>query len=172
MAPNFRFTPEEFQEQFVEVVREAAAALFSTVDDRLRPVADPALSPDIDSAGVVGFVGPDIRGMFSVAMAGEEFESLSSEDHQDWVGELANQLAGRVKNRLGRMGITYDVAPPATLRGQALTVATRDTLIQITFRHPSAACIVQAVVKVERPLELAGEDDGQHRLEEGDLLLF
>jgi hypothetical protein len=42
---------------------------------------------------------------------------------RDWIGELANQVLGRIKNRLHPYGISFDVSPPAALSGSMLAFA-------------------------------------------------
>jgi CheY-specific phosphatase CheX len=104
-----------------------------------RPAGSPEQAGEANIAGVVGFTGSVMRGTLLlattfpvVAAARPEMlrkrvlsSSLSSDWilARDWAGELANQVLGRVKNRLNRFGVTFEVSPPTALSGPALTFA-------------------------------------------------
>jgi CheY-specific phosphatase CheX len=91
-------------------------------------------------AGVVGFTGLEMRGTLLLATAFEVIaavrprelrqRALSKNSASDWIlvrdwsGELANQVLGRIKNRLHRYGVSFDVSPPTALSGAALAFAT------------------------------------------------
>jgi hypothetical protein len=55
---------------------------------------------------------------------------------RDWLGELANQLVGRMKNQLRRYGLELFVTAPAVLRGEHLPVARRDGRLQVSLVSP------------------------------------
>ncbi len=94
---------------------------------------------DATVAGVVGFTGSAFRGTVLVASTFElialarpprlrekTLSKNSSSDWlmvRDWAGELANQVLGRIKNRLAAYGVVFDVSPPAALSGTALAFA-------------------------------------------------
>jgi CheY-specific phosphatase CheX len=117
-------------------------------DKSKPPVPTPAKTPiapqmppgEAMVAGVVGFTGVEMRGTLLLVSAFEVIAAarppelrqrpLSKESFSDWIlvrdwsGELANQVLGRIKNRLHRYGVTFDVSPPTALSGAALTFAT------------------------------------------------
>jgi len=162
-------TPEQFEQHFREVLRQAAAGLFATVDpDVCEEERDD--DPDCDCAGVVGFVGPCMSGMLCVAMGCDGLDDQVPADPDDWMGELANQLAGRVKNQLGRVGVTYTVGPPVTLRGRMLSFAEEDCLIRFAFRASPVTFVVHARLELTPPIEIVEPDE--EPLEEGRLLFF
>jgi CheY-specific phosphatase CheX len=102
------------------------------------PLKTPAGKPIV--AGVVRFAGEAIRGTLLLATSFDVAASVwparlerrpvsegSSSDWvlvRDWIGELANQGIGRIKNRLHRRGVSFDVYPPSALSGPALAFAT------------------------------------------------
>src|SRR5690606_38725885 len=51
--------------------------------------------------GVIGFTAPDFRGNLALVLSSQLAEATQSgSDVIDWVGELTNQLLGRIKNKL------------------------------------------------------------------------
>lgn len=99
----------------------------------------------------------------------------SSADMQDWIGELANQLLGRLKNKLRPHGVLFTVATPLCMTGRDLRVDRDggDDPHFLRFRGPGAPLYVQfcatlapAFVFLDRPADV-GEQP-----QEGDLMLF
>ncbi len=172
MKNGTHHTPKEFEAYFVGVVTQAAEALVCTVDATLQRAPAPQGKIVVDSAGVVGFVGADIRGLFSFAMARTDVDSPPWELHEDKLGELANQLAGRVKNQLSRVGVLYEVSPPVTLRGRQVSIVSGEKLIRLIFSCASVTYSVQVALEVFHPVELAPVDAEHQPADEGDLILF
>jgi hypothetical protein len=56
----------------------------------------------------------------------------SPDDVDDWARECANQLLGRVKNRLGARGVQMSVSTPTALRGFELKISGRDRALSRT----------------------------------------
>lgn len=80
--------------------------------------------------GIVGYTGDRIRGSVSVlTLPSVLSRTLPSSVHPDerafcdWIGELANMLLGRLKNRLLRTGLSLEMAVPVSARGTGLTVS-------------------------------------------------
>jgi chemotaxis protein CheX len=106
---------------------------------RNRSIVPKAKVGDPIAAGVIGFTGADLRGTLLIATTFEIIararpdelqKRLLSKDSaadwimvRDWVGELTNQVLGRIKNRLRPHGVSFDVSPPTALSGPALTFA-------------------------------------------------
>jgi hypothetical protein len=82
--------------------------------------------PTMDSlalCGVMGFGGKRMRGALVLATTREPLELTNpggASSQRDWVCELANQLMGRVKNRLLLLGVEILLATPAGLSGDNL----------------------------------------------------
>ena len=107
-----------------EIIRECAVELFSQQGTELASGAE-SLDPH-DYVAVIGFYGDSMRGALGIgldrAIVAQILESAGAASSargmlEDWVGEAANQLLGRVKNRLLGYGVTLGLALPMVLRG-------------------------------------------------------
>src|SRR4051812_35288989 len=80
--------------------------------------------------GVIGFVGARIRGTCLLAGTRAPLEGSCPEGGRlrDWVGELANQLVGRLKTKLLARGVPTIVTTPAVLSGIRLEPIPRGKL--------------------------------------------
>jgi hypothetical protein len=74
--------------------------------------------------GVMGFGGKQMRGALVMAATREPLERTNPgglTSQRDWVCELANQLMGRIKNRLLTLNVEILLATPAGLSGDNLS---------------------------------------------------
>jgi chemotaxis protein CheX len=80
-------------------------------------------------ASAIGLSGSTVRGAL-VVVARPSFFKLtypselgvprSDDDVADWAGEVANQLLGRIKNRLSTYGLDFTTSTPTVVRGDRL----------------------------------------------------
>lgn len=86
-----------------------------------------------DVSGLIGMVGPQTRGSFSITfdeqlaltimerMLGERPDSIN-EEVTDMVGEITNMVTGGAKNLLGQKGFDFDMATPIVVSGKDHTI--------------------------------------------------
>src|SRR5262249_12789054 len=111
------------------------------------------VSPDFLLCSVIGFSGKDIRGTLVMALT-DRLPGLSNPvqnqmrsaagdpTNRDWVGELSNQLLGRVKIELLRCGVEIYLNLPAVLRGKHLAPLPRHELKPLKFSLQGGAIAV------------------------------
>lgn len=102
------------------------------------PVPVDADQPTIELVAVIGFSGDQVRGAIGLCGSLEALrrthpstvagETTSLSDLQDWIGESANQLLGRLKVQLQRYGVSMWMGTPLVLRGVSVTVATGESV--------------------------------------------
>jgi chemotaxis protein CheX len=119
----------------------------------------PAEPPRVIAAGddtivaSVGLAGQDFRGALIVHAPPEFFArsyppslnrvQVSEAAMIDWAGEISNQLLGRLKNRLGRLGLDFAISTPTVVRGDNLTLnAPLAASVQHALRIANARAVV------------------------------
>lgn len=106
------------------IVDTSVVALFC--DDANLAAAPPVRSVDAGLVGTLGFVGPTMRGalLFEIPVATARIAAGIDDDDavRDWVGEMTNQLLGRVKNRLLGHGLDFCLSTPMVISGCALDI--------------------------------------------------
>ncbi|HEY3497078.1 MAG TPA: chemotaxis protein CheX [Polyangiaceae bacterium] len=148
------------------VVEDASVALFASIGLSLSREADSAKSPD-DMGASIGFAGPELRGalvlistrkLVRLALPREVQDRSSDEQLADWMGELANQLLGRIKNKLIAYGVNLAMGTPAVMLGLDLARKDRHRGVrrQFSFRHAEEALSVylDAVAPAEFKLKV------------------
>lgn len=82
-----------------------------------------------DVSGMIGMVGPQTKGSFSVSfekslaleiykgMLGEKVDSINDEV-TDMVGEITNMVTGGAKRILGEKGYQFEMATPTVVSGE------------------------------------------------------
>jgi len=158
-----------------DVIPDAAHALLQSNHIILRPSLGRA--PHYDVVAVIGFSGSGFGGALGVAaerslIAGSVGES-DSVLSDSWLGEIANQLLGRLKNVLLRYDVEIRLAIPMVLHGLDLKLRGGEDHIkqfQYDSQFGSISVWVDANWNVHQPMTLV--DNDQLPQAEGELMLF
>ena len=105
------------------IVRNSTTELCAAYEIKTKPANETGFSADFALAGIIGFTGPIIRGTLLLAMTREGLQTsnpVPTSPPREWMGELANQLLGRIKTQLLACGVEIYVTTPIVLRGQHL----------------------------------------------------
>jgi CheY-specific phosphatase CheX len=136
-------TETEVQELFTTAALEAAVSLFSAYHVSLRPVVCETHQQRADLAAwfagsfvsVIGFSALNIDGRLVLATTREPLEESTPSPlvERDWIAELSNQFLGRIKNKMLKDGIGFDLKTPAVTSGQCLSSRTLSNIRPWTF---------------------------------------
>lgn len=160
------------------VVSESCISLFQ--DYSLLLQQTPELPHD-DSAkllycGVLGFSGDQMRGTLLLATSREPLgrtSPTSDSSFREWIAELANQLLGRIKNKLIPRGVTLHMSTPIVLRGEHLAPIPRDASIRpYTFSCDGGYVCVWFDAELTSGLDLSAVDANAEFISEGESMLF
>ena len=173
-------TPVQLEDLIEQCAIEAAVGLFNSYSVGLEcaDATDSAVVSDIDLCGIVGFVGREISGTMLLAATREPLAASNqvAVRQRDWMAELANQLFGRIKNRLLRRGLHLLGAPPAVIGGDHLVALTgRSECQPIVLRSPGGGrvCVwLDYVIRDDLPFALSDGEPGARIPNEGEILLF
>lgn len=145
--------PQPENEPIDDLLAECCKALFTAYAlDVERRSRDEFPGPEqLAFCAVMGFAGPDMRGALVLATTREPLETSNpgAERQRDWVCELANQLMGRIKNRLIGRNVEIHLATPAGLSGSNLSVLPQK------LRSPQVFAVMGGYVCVWIDCELA-----------------
>jgi CheY-specific phosphatase CheX len=148
--------------------------LFAAYGVALSPTSSEFIDSDeVLLSGVIGFVGPELRGTCLLVSNRSPIElSSPQKDHtRDWVGELTNQLVGRLKRKFLGYGLEVVLTTPVVLSGLHLRPIPRRALTPRMFRTESGSIMVWVEVEAEPGFEFGPALSGQSS-EEGDVLMF
>ena len=139
-------------------------------------ISNPAefiVSEEVLLSGVIGFVGPTLRG--TCLLVGNrspiELSSPQKEHSRDWVGELTNQLVGRLKRKFLGFGLEVALTTPVVLSGLHLRPMPRGKLTPRVFSTDSGSIMIWVEVEAEPGFEL-GPAVSDSTSAEGDVLMF
>jgi chemotaxis protein CheX len=139
----------------------------SSLLDVLRTMAQTELTPGKprlktddrapgDVSGLIGMVGPQTRGSFSITfekglalaiygrMLGNPHADLDDEV-SDMVGEITNMVTGGAKRVLGEKGYDFDMATPVVVSGPNHTVSHKvnGPKIALPFDSPDGRAFIE-----------------------------
>jgi CheY-specific phosphatase CheX len=175
--------PQRFFEQVTAAACEELFRRYGVPVQRSADSDEP-ITPDFLLCSVIGFTGRDLRGTLVLAVT-DELSGLSNPvaagpggaganplTQRDWVGELSNQLLGRIKLELLRCGVEMYLNLPAVLRGQHLAPLPRTELKPIKFTLAKGAAAVWIEVQTRPGFRIESEASGEQGPVAGEPLLF
>lgn len=166
---------EQTEIRVAELGAGACVELFGAYDVSLQPGSYAwATSDERLLSGVIGFVGPSIRGTCLIAGNEAVLAATCPEGGRlrDWVGELANQLAGRLKVKLSKRGVDAWLTTPIVLSGVRLEPLPRGKLEPTVFSAAQGPVMVWVEAETARDFLLDSARPGALPSGEGEILLF
>jgi hypothetical protein len=127
---------------------------------------------DLLLSGVMGFVEEHLSGTCVLAAPKDALMATAPQGARprDWVGELTNQLVGRLKSKLMAHGLTVAVSTPVVLAGLKLSPLPRGDASPTVYASPGGRVLIWLEVEVD-PAFVWGEPE-EALAQEGDLLVF
>lgn len=158
-----------------------------TLEPQPEPVeASAALGPTPALAAFVGIVGERVRGTVLIVAAmplvqrthpqAQAGVPVSAAQARDWQGELANQLTGRLKNKLVAYGAgDFQLSPPKCLIGSNLHGFSggKEGGYLLAFRAGPDGVLVNLTAQFDDSIDFSAPvEGGDSALAEGDIMLF
>lgn len=166
-------TEAETQRLVENLAEEACLSLFDAYGVQLSRV-EHASAPEADHCltGIIGFTGQGITGMCLVAASEEPLAASNPAGGtlRDWVAELSNQLAGRLKHKLLTQGVEVYITTPIVLRATRIEPLPRRKLQPRAFTALGGR--VALWVEVETSPEFTVSEAAEQPVAEGETLLF
>jgi CheY-specific phosphatase CheX len=177
--------------QFPKAVRDLLVAaveeLFSANGiSKITELHDGAVRLEhCDFCSVIGFSGQEIKGNLILASPRELLDKshpskamgmdVGEEDFADWIGEVSNQVVGRLKNGLLKFGANASLTTPTVLRGDNITNYTlkTDSLREtLHFQLDEFQFLLAAQVEILAPIDFSISTSDNAAEEEGSSLFF
>jgi hypothetical protein len=162
-----------------DLVFDCCRELFSdySLDALPRGIEEFPPAERLALCGVMGFGGRQMRGALVLAATREPLEKTNPGgfgSQRDWICELANQLMGRVKNRLLTVGVEILLATPAGLSGDNLNLAPGKVRTPQVFAIENGFVCVWIDCELSEGFELVMTPSGgfEAAMPEGETVLF
>ncbi|HET9933656.1 MAG TPA: chemotaxis protein CheX [Polyangiaceae bacterium] len=125
-------------------------------------------------SGVMGFIGTRLRGtcLLASVLGPLEASRPAGNNSRDWIGELTNQLVGRLKTKLLARGVEVFLTTPIVLRGACVQPISRGSREPVWFSSAFGKLMVWVEVECGRDLMLASEIPLSTAGDAGDILMF
>ncbi len=158
--------------QIEAIVEDCCVTLFADYGVSIS-AADAATPANLQFCATVGLTGDHLRGSLLLATTREPLVAAGDDPLvlRDWIAELANQMAGRIKNRLRGLGTTMFYSTPVLLRGEHLAPLINQPPA-LLFSANGGVVSVWFDVDVEPDLVLTETVETAPAAREGDALLF
>jgi hypothetical protein len=162
------------------LIQDAARALFETYGLKLNLDGSPLakILQDMQIVASIGFSSPVLSGSLLMALPNSLVErTLPTPDAnlEDWSGELANQLVGRLKNQLLHYEVVINLALPVVIAGGdfRLPAKARRLTRHFSFVSEAGRMCIRTEMELSPSAELVRQGgESQASIDEGELLLF
>jgi CheY-specific phosphatase CheX len=142
----------------------------------LSPCQGEPVPRDLCIVAVIGFSG-DMSGALGVAADSSAARAIvhamvpgSDAPPHDALGEVANQLLGRVKLALLRLGVVIDMATPMVIQGLRIPVLPAEWSLSHRFRSKDGAICVWLETEIDESLVL--EPSAESHTSVGEMMFF
>ena len=177
-----RSVAEEFLDLAIDLLTRSAFELFETYGctiERGSRSPEAKVHLDLTLGAAIGFTGEYVRGILAIAVDDELAKRLNpvlpdpdSCGGDDWIGELANQLLGRLKNKLLRFNIEVAITTPIIVHGSHLKIGTvHRKATRLAFSSGASQADVWLDAEVDPALAIS-EEDAPDVQAEGAMVLF
>jgi len=115
---------EENNEVLGRIVAESVEKVFEAYDTELDKTPYERVGHEV--VAVIGYAADEVRGGLALGITKNLAErTMPTPDTPlyDWAGELANQILGRVRNRMLAYKVDIQIATPVVLHGLGVQVA-------------------------------------------------
>jgi len=164
----------ETQQLVENLAEEACLSLFDAYGVQLVRV-EGSMTPGGEHSltGIIGFTGQGITGMCLVAASEEPLvaSNPAAGSLRDWVAELSNQLAGRLKHKLLTQGVEVYITTPIVLRATRIEPLPRRKLHPRAFTGRGGNVALWVEVETS-PEFVISEGAVETPVAEGETLLF
>lgn len=156
--------------------RQALLELIETYSD-VPPSVEVSIESQVrgDMTAIIGLADPQIAASLSLtttSLASTKLAMQADVNARDWLGELSNQLAGRLKNKLTAYGRSPNLTTPTTVTGAWLLVEPLDTQSHLLIaRFGEHVLAAQIILDLSENLKLEYVDDSMSSAE-GSMELF
>ena len=170
-------SPRELETQLLveNLAEEACFNLFEAYGVRLEHV-EIAHTPSGERSltGIIGFTGNGITGMCLVAASEEPLAASNPAQGslRDWVAELSNQLAGRLKHKLLSQGVEVYITTPIVLRATRIEPLPRRKLMPRGFSALGGSVALWVEVEITPDFAIVPISAEDAPAEEGEAMLF
>jgi hypothetical protein len=159
----------EITNQFQDLAAIACLELLEAYGVKAAATRQPwSATNEVMLAGVMGFVSERLLGSCLLAGSHDVLMATAPKDARprDWVGELANQLVGRLKSKLLGRGVTITMNTPVVLSGISLCPLPRTDVVPTVHSTPAGELLVWLEIDVDRdfawgePLDVPATEGG------------
>jgi CheY-specific phosphatase CheX len=156
--------------------RQALLELIETYSD-VPPSIEESIESGVrgDMTAIIGLADPQIAASLSITTTSLASTKLATQENvnaRDWLGELSNQLAGRLKNKLIAYGRSPNLTTPTTVTGAWLLVEPYETQSHLLIaRFGEHVLAAQLILDLSESLQLEHVSDAMSSAE-GSMELF
>lgn len=165
----------ENNEALSEIVSECVVKVFEAYETDLA-LAETE-DPGHEVVAVIGYAADEVRGGLALGISktlAEKTMPTPDTPLYDWAGELANQILGRVRNKMLSYRVDIQISTPVVLHGLGVQVSPpgHQGVKIASYRAGEEMVQVLLEARFEEGYELPEKSEDDGAVDEGEMLLF
>jgi CheY-specific phosphatase CheX len=177
----------EFPAKLADIINQGVIEFFSANGiSKIESLGSSKVNTEFQWTGIIGLTGEYITGSLGIRCKEEILSEthpnlamgmpVEAADRVDWLGEIANQVLGRIKNYALEYGMSFSLAAPTVVKGEALEVIGQGKKLSCNFsyqadKHPIAITF-SCVLSEKFDFDKAVRAPKNSHATEGDSMLF
>ena len=172
---------DDFRSRALGDLQSAAEELFANYGAELKldtSAEELQRRLELTLGAAIGFTSPHVRGILAITVDDDLAHQMNpvangnaGDASGDWIGELANQLLGRLKNKLLSCGVELALSTPVIVEGNHLRIGgVQRRATKLRFTDSTREADIWWDAEVDDDLVLV--ESAEEAQAEGDMLLF
>ena len=176
--PNLKTLVREAIDELLRSTDGLTAYKFASAQDSPEATLPTAV------ISVLGFSGEQMKGSLVISCERKLLEKshpnnamgmpIGDEDITDWIGELANQMLGRLKNKITIYGCSFSMSTPTTMssNGLKLTKPKNGSSLEIRYTGDLGELVIHFLAVIDPIFNFDTTQKKMDAKKEGDSILF
>lgn len=178
--------PASLKKMIEESVLELAASTDGLTDYKLSGDQSNGVDDTIQIgyASVLGYSGELMKGSLVISCQKTLLEKthpniamempVGEAEVLDWVGELANQMLGRLKNKIANIGVKFSMSTPTTVCGRSMqvTIPKDGVALKQIYKGPHGDLTVHLLTVIDSSVNFDEANTNTQVAAEGGSILF
>lgn len=178
--------PSRLKNMLEESVLELTVSMDGLTEYRLgaEQSDDEKERAQVEYASVLGFSGDLMKGSLVISckriLLEKSHPNIAMEmpvgepEVLDWVGEIANQLLGRLKNKIAGAGVKFSMSTPTTMCGKSIQVSIPKDGCALweLYNGPHGDLVIHLLTVIDATVNFDAADNRSQVAAEGGAILF
>lgn len=176
--------PAALKKMTEDSIAEFAASTDGMTDYKLSKQLPVSGADQVEYASVLGYSGDLMKGSLVISCHKKLLEKshpniamempVGEPEILDWIGEIANQMLGRIKNKVASAGVKFSMSTPTTVCGRSMqvTIPKDGCAMKQLYQGPHGDLVIHLLAVIDSSVSFDSAQNSNQVAAEGGAILF